>query len=46
MNYSKPELRVLGSAKTAIENTTSKKGSSMDPGDLQNDIIPAYDLDE
>jgi hypothetical protein len=46
MNYSKPEVRVLGSAKTAIENTQIKMGSGFDPGDAKTDLIPAYDLDE
>lgn len=44
MNYTKPEVAVLGQAIRVIEQTRSKvNGSISDPGKLFN---PAYDLDE
>jgi hypothetical protein len=44
MNYTKPEVAVLGDAVRVIEHTTSKLGQSQD-GNVKN-LIPAYDLDE
>jgi len=43
MNYTKPEITVLGEAIRVIENNLSQKqGSAFDPGQAN----PAYDLDE
>jgi len=42
VNYSKPEVAVLGKAIVVIENLTSKPGSSNDG----QSSAPAYDLDE
>ncbi len=44
MNYTKPEVEVLGQAVRVIEGTTNKTGSF--PDGLKSPIVPAYDLDE
>jgi hypothetical protein len=45
MTYAKPEITVLGEAMSVIE-AVGKIGTSFDQGDQQNDLNPAYDLDE
>jgi hypothetical protein len=48
MNYTKPEVAVLGAASMLIEHLTTKKNSFIDgngTGQL-NAVAPAYDLDE
>jgi len=46
MNYSKPEVSLLGDAKTVIERIDNVKQHTQvgDPSPFQN--LPAYDLDE
>ena len=44
MNYTKPEVAVLGAAVRVIENPFSKTGSISDG--LNTVVTPAYDLDE
>jgi hypothetical protein len=48
MNYTKPEVTVLGEAVSVIEHTTIKSplGSVTDPQVGANKFLPAYDLDE
>jgi hypothetical protein len=45
MNYTKPEVAVLGNASTVIEVISTKSGA---PHDNNNQLLtgPAYDLDE
>ena len=45
MNYSKPEVEVLGNAKALIE-TSNPKAKPSAPGDGTQTAGPAYDLDE
>jgi hypothetical protein len=45
MNYTKPEVAVLGQAAVVIENSTGKNGSSRDSAGTKA-TTPAYDLDE
>lgn len=47
MNYTKPQLAVLGQAVRVIEGSTTVKGAYTphDAG-LQVGLMPAYDLDE
>lgn len=46
MNYTKPEVAILGTAVRVIENIpTSKPPSSVPDGALPKHV-PAYDLDE
>ncbi len=42
MNYTKPEVALLGEAVSVIENTHQKPGISSDG----RAVNPAYDLDE
>jgi hypothetical protein len=45
MNYTKPEVKTLGEAKTVIEGVIQKTPTGvLDPAKLFN--TPAYDLDE
>ena len=44
MNYTKPEVAVLGEAVRVIEQIPNKFGSSLEAG--QRVLNPAYDLDE
>ena len=46
MNYSKPEVCILGNAKTVIEKINNVKQHTQvgDPSPFLN--LPAYDLDE
>jgi hypothetical protein len=44
MNYTKPEVAVLGQAVAVIEGSTSKPGNYMDAKSTA--VTPAYDLDE
>jgi hypothetical protein len=48
MNYTKPEVAVLGKAAVVIESTISPKGSGVfDLGQMTTKAAtPAYDLDE
>ena len=47
MNYTKPEVAVLGEAVRVIEQVTTQKGNSTrDGAPLFQPINPAYDLDE
>jgi hypothetical protein len=43
MNYTKPEVEVLGSTRELIETTNPKSAPTTDSGKGNN---PAYDLDE
>jgi hypothetical protein len=45
MTYSKPEVRVLGSACALIEHVGGKIGVPSDLSDTLHNV-PAYDLDE
>ena len=44
MNYTKPEVEVLGSARELIESTNPKSAPTTDSSPKTNN--PAYDLDE
>jgi len=44
MNYTKPEVAILGEAVRVIEQTGAKGGSVSDGSILL--AVPAYDLDE
>ena len=44
MNYTKPEVAVLGHAVSVIEGTNLKRGSITDGQSTK--VVPAYDLDE
>jgi len=48
MNYTKPEVAVLGEAVNVIEHSFQKVGLAVDgnPRAQQLAIAPAYDLDE
>jgi hypothetical protein len=48
MNYTKPEVAVLGQAVRVIENTLHVKGSHGTPDGIAPKpfTLPAYDLDE
>ncbi len=49
MNYSKPDVEVLGHAKNLIEGVQGSKSNSSTDGldpDPNGHIGPAYDLDE
>ncbi len=49
MNYTKPEVEVLGLAKNVIEQPSGSKGTSSSDGTTPDGpglIGPAYDLDE
>lgn len=46
MNYSKPEIRLLGNALAVIENSTPPHQKTADQTDASNTDNPAYDLDE
>lgn len=47
MNYSKPEVNILGEAKSVIENYGSKKDLAVIDGTPPKSLFnPAYDLDE
>ena len=45
MNYTKPEVVVLGAAVRVIESTHQKQNPVLTDGSLKS-INPAYDLDE
>ena len=44
MNYTKPDVAVLGQAVVVIEGSTSKPGNFTDT--RSSAVTPAYDLDE
>jgi len=47
MNYTKPEVAVLGQASAVIEHTTVKFGQQIDGlNGPKTAVSPAYDLDE
>ena len=49
MNYTKPEVAVLGDAIASIEHITQKGGRSIEgpgPNGPLTAVAPAYDLDE
>jgi hypothetical protein len=46
MNYTKPEVVVLGHAAQVIEGSLIKLGSFADSQSAHLAIVPAYDLDE
>lgn len=46
MNYTKPEVAVLGEAAVVIANSTMKGGPYAEALGLMQRIAPAYDLDE
>jgi hypothetical protein len=46
MNYTKPEVAVLGQAVRVIESRTNKLGHSFDGKGVPQIANPAYDLDE
>ena len=46
MNYTKPEVAVLGAAVRVIESHTQKNVQAPQDGILQVKFNPAYDLDE
>jgi hypothetical protein len=47
MNYTKPELHVLGNASTLIENMLPNKPAGQIDGHQNSGYVgPAYDLDE
>jgi len=46
MNYSRPEVTILGDAPAVIEFVPSKVGAGTEFGYPQNYGNPAYDLDE
>jgi len=47
MNYTKPEVTVLGQAVGVIENRIGKLGSTFTDGPNGPKVVPpAYDLDE
>jgi hypothetical protein len=45
MNYTKPEVAILGTATSVIESTHQKQNPVLTDGSLRS-INPAYDLDE
>jgi hypothetical protein len=46
MNYTKPEVAVLGAAVRVIENSSNKTQHLYSDGTQVKAILPAYDLDE
>ena len=46
MNYTKPEVAVLGEAVRVIEQVPNKLGTSSDGVGKPRILNPAYDLDE
>jgi hypothetical protein len=46
MNYTKPEVAVLGQAAVVIESTISKANPVVPDGTRTMALTPAYDLDE
>jgi len=46
MNYTKPEVAVLGEAVHVIEQIPHQKGSYKPPDGATTFVNPAYDLDE
>jgi hypothetical protein len=46
MNYTKPEVVVLGTAHSVIEHATGKVGTGSDTSNPTGFQNPAYDLDE
>jgi hypothetical protein len=46
MNYTKPEVAVLGQAVSVIEDSTNKTRHLYFDGTPVKAILPAYDLDE
>jgi hypothetical protein len=46
MNYTKPEVAVLGDATVVIEQTISKANPVVPDGTGGKHLNPAYDLDE
>jgi hypothetical protein len=46
MNYTKPEVKVLGQAVNVIEGSTNKNVHNYPDGGKPLVILPAYDLDE
>jgi hypothetical protein len=46
MNYTKPEVEVLGAAVHVIEGSTNKSVHLFPDGSTVKAILPAYDLDE
>jgi len=46
MNYTKPEVAVLGTARSVIEHVIGKLGTGSDTSNPKGFQNPAYDLDE